>query len=469
LQWIGVIAGFVFLAWLWRYCRARPLFACAFFFILFQFVLRAISSIFLDAFGPVFAVEVLYEVGGTGATLAWVLSAAIAVVVVGRCLDPASLGRAVRAPPEDGAIRGAFTLGDLGFWLAVAIVASMYVDMLAGGVIPLFEGLERWEYTEEYAGPVHQWFFEYGNLLSLLLGVLSVHPRTRGGDVDLRFFGVMLAILLYAFLAAHRFSAFYAFTSMFLLPFAILFVPGIRPVRSGRRLEWLRRLLTSRSTRVLGFVLLLAIVIAALLNSLLNVRGFEPGLALFSFFQRVFVQPQQMWFLSYERVFLLGEYEPLRAFDFLFFDPIVPDRNSSVQYLMSLAIGEAYAARILAQGMQFAGGYPEVLFEMLGPWFGWIPVVVVAAITGLLLRELLKAIFEGRFVSAFGVLYVLYAFLLTYIGGMLNNLVNPVFWLKVLFMIAVLLLERRRDGSSKPLIPWVLWAPHRARAVEGRP
>lgn len=468
MQWVGVVSGVLFLIWLRRYVRVRPILGLAFFFIFFQIILRTVASIFLDAFGPVYAIELFDEVGGTGATLAWVVASTITVLIVAAFLSPRSVGAGLapaEAPPPP---KGAFTLGDLGYWLTVALVVALFLDMLSTGVIPLFDGLERWEYTDDYAGPVHQWFFEFGLLYCFMLGVLSVYPRVRGGETDLRFVVLLGVIFVYCVLAGHRFSIFYALGSYFLLSRAVTHIPGVRPAdpdSRGRRL--MRRFMTSRFARAVAVVLVLGGIGAAIVNSLVNVRGFAPALAAFSFAQRVLVQPQQFWFVTYDRVLLNDDYEPGRAFDFVFFDAIDPERNTTVQYLMSLSLGEAQTARILDQGAQYAGGFPEIVFELTGPYVGWLLVALQAAATGLLLRELLRAIYQGRMLSVFAVIYVLYALFITYVGGMLNNYVVLTFWVKVGFMCGVLLLEKKRDGSPRPLIPWVLWRPRPSLAVGG--
>jgi hypothetical protein len=459
---LGAATGAVLLAWLWAYVRPRPILALAFFFIFFQIVLRTISSMFLDAFGPVYAIELDYEVGGSGATVAWAATVVITVLIVSAFLSPRTISRGASIGSE-GAVPGALTLGDCGFWAATILVCALYADMLSGGVIPLFEGLERWEYTEQYAGPVHRWFFEFGTLLVCMLGVLSVYPRVLGGQTDLRFVVLLGIIFVYCVLAGHRFSIFYAFGAYFLLPRAVLYMPGVpAPKFESMATLIVRRLLASSVARFLSLVSVIGLVGFALVNSLVNVRGLAPALALFSFAQRTFVQPQQMWFLTHERVLAEGQYDSADALNFIFDEAINPERNSTIQYLMVLALGERRAALIIEQGMNFAGGYPEIVFEIGGPYLGWLLVALMAVVTGALLREFLRAVYEGRLLSVFAVLYVLFAFFITYVGGMLNNLVAMTFWIKVAFMFVVLALERGSDGRPRPVLPWVLWAPRRA-------
>ena len=465
MQWLGVASGFLLLVWLWKYVRPRPILGLAFFFIFFQILLRTLASIFLDAFGPVYAIELDDEVGGSGATFAWAMVVVMTVLIVAAFLSPKFVAKGLAPPRLVPSESGTVTVGDVGFWLSASMVAAMYIDMFSGGVIPLLEGLERWEYTENYAGALHKWFFEYGILLVCFLGVLSVYPRVRGGETDLRYVGLLGVIFVYAVLAGHRFSIFYAFGAYFLIPRAVVFMSGVRAADpSSRNSRMLRRMVTSRPARLLAVVVVLGGIGGALANSLVNVRGFAPALAAFSFAQRALVQPQQMWFLTYDRVFLKDDYDPSKAADFLFFDPLDPIKNTTAQFLMSQALGEARTMQILDAGSQYAGGFPEIFFELTGPYFGWLLVALQAVGTAVLLRELLRSVYEGRLLSAFAVLYVLFALLITYIGGMLNNYVVAMFWFKVAFMCTVLLLEKGRDGLPRPLIPWVLWRSRRASA-----
>ncbi len=60
---------------------------------------------------------------------------------------------------------------------------------------------------------------------------------------------------------------------------------------------------------------------------------------------------------------------PSVVFHSLFEDPIEPDRNTSIQYLMLATIGEPRTYDHLSHGFQFAGGFPEIFFELFGPYW----------------------------------------------------------------------------------------------------
>ena len=62
-----------------------------------------------------------------------------------------------------------------------------------------------------------------------------------------------------------------------------------------------------------------------------------------------------------------------------------------------------------------------------------------------------------RMAAAFLSLYVLFGFYVMYIGGMLNFIATPVYWIKIAALAAALLLEASLAKAGLPLVPWALF------------
>ncbi len=163
--------------------------------------------------------------------------------------------------------------------------------------------------------------------------------------------------------------------------------------------------------------------------------AFDPSSITVKLLQRVLVQPSQMWFVTWSRVVEQGDWRPDWAARFMFDIPTAFDGNKGVRYLMLREMGEHRAAELKSQGSQVAGGYPEVLFELLGPWLAWPSIALVGILTAWLLRKWLVSMIHGRLFTAFFAGYVLYAFFILYVGGMTNFLVAYTFWGKVILFL----------------------------------
>jgi hypothetical protein len=330
-------------------------------------------------------------------------------------------------------------------------LAVLYLDMLFRGPVPLFSGIDRLEYNSDMAGPLHPLVLEYGFLFAGIIGCMFVYPRLHGRDFDFRFLGLLVAFFAYYALTGNRFSAFYGFAGYFAIPLAAL--TAAHSVRTlgptPRRRSPYKRFLCSRSavvTAAAGFAFALA---ALLVNNIVNVRAYDDPGELFA--QRTLIQPVQLWFNTWiglgDRVD--DSFNPWNA---AFVNPIDATRNTSIQVLMIKNLGDARAEELIEAGTQFAGGYPEILFELFGPWLALPIALAFGGITALLMRTLVASVYLGRFLTAFFALYVLFGFNLLYIGGMLNFLATWTFGVKILALFAAYLLEGRlqRHNRSRP-------------------
>jgi hypothetical protein len=108
---------------------------------------------------------------------------------------------------------GRFSLPDLAFLAAALFVGALVLELLASGPIPLFAGIERFDYTRLYGGPLHRRLLEWGPMLALQLGIFFAVPLLHDRPADRRFLALLAVLILYRLLAGHRFSSLYVYTA----------------------------------------------------------------------------------------------------------------------------------------------------------------------------------------------------------------------------------------------------------------
>lgn len=163
-------------------------------------------------------------------------------------------------------------------------------------------------------------------------------------------------------------------------------------------------------------------------------------------------------------MFESGQFEPSVAFNFLFQDAIDPNRNTTMQYLMFASIGEPGTTDQILKGFQLAGGFPEIFFELFGPYLAWPFILGAGCIAAALTAYIVRGTLLGHYASAFVGMYVVYAFYVMYIGGMLNFVMPWTYWAKVTAFIVALVVERRLTHRGLSLVPWNLFSLPGSRA-----
>ena len=148
-----------------------------------------------------------------------------------------------------------------------------------------------------------------------------------------------------------------------------------------------------------GAVVVLAAIVssAGIYNNLANVRQFQGDEILSQFWERLLVQPSELGWISYERVFSFGQWQPDRVFDFLFQAPLDASRNTTPQFLMLETIGEPRTYEHISGGFQFAGGFPEIFFELFGPVYAWPFIFGAGYIAAGLTAVVVKGVIQGRY------------------------------------------------------------------------
>ncbi|ULK99254.1 DUF6418 domain-containing protein [Bradyrhizobium sp. I71] len=423
-------------------------------FLLFTFAWRTISSLYIDLTGPVFSSQLEMFIGPGVMTVFQSIAYFLTLLPFLWVFNARALDEWARAAPTPGlpASQSQLTLSDVTFYASVLFLILLFGALIQGGVIPLFAKIERWTFNEQ-ASFLHRLVVERGDMLCFWWGTMFVAERLRRQRYDYRFVGLLAVLTFYMFLAGGRFSPFYRYCAFFVIPFSAVLIVQARDLGSASLFSLLPRVSDRRIVLAgTGVIVLIAMMIAfALYWNLTRVRGFEGQAALDAFVERVLVQPSEIGWASYQRVLVNGDWDARHAFDFLFDRPIVAGRNTTPQLLMSETIGEPRTTEHITGGFQFAGGFPEIFFELFGPYFGWIFLLGAGWLTALLSAVMIRSIIAERYVTAALSFYVLYGIYVMYIGGMLNFVATPTYWVKIAALFAAIIIEERA-----PILPWVL-------------
>jgi hypothetical protein len=407
--------------------------------IVFSLSYRMIDVAYLDVFGPIYATELDKFVGGNGAAPYFVASVLCLALPLFYLFRDRSLIEGVRAPLPTTAYLN--TGARLGFWSVTALIAALYIDMMRIGVIPLFVGMDRLGYNT-MAGVLHNPVYGLGFLPAGALGILTVLPRLQGKSYHVPSIAVFLVLLLYWALTGNRFSAFLLAICYYALPFAAVVVLQRNGLLVSRRRRDAWSVLVSAKVVVPIVTIIGALaIIGLLLNSYYDVRNYADPM--FEIFQRIFVQPVQLFAVQWELV-QLGQSEGLdrQVLNEVLLDPLDPNANTTMRYLMVRELGYFRATELFNYGAQYAGGYPEILIELFGVYLA-IPVLLLLGLgTAFMARLIIRNILRGYLLSAMMAIYVYFAFSLAYIGGMLNSLYAPSLALKVLGLVIATLVER---------------------------
>lgn len=410
-------------------------------FVLMVLIPRIVALTYIDLYGPVYAEQLDREIGGTGSSMPLLATSVLLfILALAFIFRPAILRRLLDLPlaPHPRAVLA----GRLAFIACTLFIVLLYADLLMRGVIPLFDQMERYDYATDHAGPFHLMLFEYGFLFATVLGTFFVYPRLIGRGFDLRFMFLLFSLFGYFILTGHRFSAFYGFSCFFFLPLsALFFLKNVNALPSFSGQQTLaQRLLTRKSSWIFACAAMAIMLSGVIFNSLTNVRNYEnPEEKLV---QRVLIQPAELWWVTWDSMFNEGEETQELAWELMFSDPLASNRNTGIQYLMVKALGYNRTQELLNLGSQYAGGYPEVLFELVGPYAALPLALVFCLITALLLRLIVLSVCRGNFITVVMGVYVFYGFTLLFVGGMLNFLITPSYFVKIIALVLACLIEQ---------------------------
>lgn len=446
----NVLAVALILVLAGRIATSRPGLLLIALLIFGLFIWRVISVSYIGAFGPVFSEELEGYIGPGLAVLPLVACQGLVIVALlvsfrsprleALALDSRDRLAAI-VPP------GRFDLSNLAFWAVLAYVLGLWIELWLRGPIPLLSGIERFDYTRQYGGPLHQRLIEWGPMLAFQLGLFMTLPAIRGGRFDLRFAALFGALLIYLFVVGHRFSSFYAYSSFFIIPVGAML---LQPRQKGVERRSSTRILLYLTLAAAGLVVLVA---AALIHSYTVVRGAEIDLLRFKLTQRILVQQGEMWWATYERVFIHGDWDGALAMFRLFVEPFNPSSNSTMQYLMEQALPLDRAHALLKQGQTYTGGWPEVLFEIGGPAGGFFLVAASAILFSEFMFLLTRCIIEERYATCFFLTPLLYAAATYVLSGMVNSFVQLTFMVKLAVAILVYVMEDRWRASLRTRAP----------------
>jgi hypothetical protein len=426
--------------------RKRTAAAIAGFFILFSLSTRMLATIYIDVNGPIFAYELDRYVGGTQTAAPFALFVLVVIGALASIFRPSVLTHLL-AGHDTVSIYGEHA--ERAIFVAVAgFVALLYLEMLVIGPIPLFTGMDRITYDQQVAGPFHTLVMGNGAVFAFIIGMMFVLPRLRGSEFDFRYLTLFGAMMVYFGLTGNRFSVFYRDISFFLMAVAAL--PAIRAAGRtlGENRSGFARFLTSRTAVVLTGGLAAAAIGMLLFNSFYNVRGYRD--ADLQFQQRSIVQPVELWATALDRLEQRGGAPSPSTWYDTFTNPVDPTRNTTIQALMIQDLGYARATELLEAGQQYAGGYPEILLELVGFLPGVVFAIAFALVSAWVLRFAVIALCRGYLMTAWITIYIYFGTSLFYIGGMLNFVLAISYWIKIAILAAVYLFEKSRVRIVAP-------------------
>ncbi len=427
IDWIGAglsaMAAGAILVGMLSIATRRPALAGVFFFVFFAFAWRLGSALYIDLFGP-FADQLYRDVGPGISAVPLALSQGAIIAAI---LFSFRRERLSRLFSKSGAL-GAPIPSDVPFLVASLFVAGLWFELVFRGPIPLFAGLERYEYAAQFGGPLHHLFLRWGPMLSFLLGFLLAAPVLRSKSPDWSFAALFAGLMIYLFFVGHRFSSLYSNTSFFIIPGSVVL---------------LRRNMLPKRLRTLSIAgaIMAVLVLAAVVYSYAVVRGVQDTNVLEKLSQRALVQQGEMWWMTYERVFLNGDWNGLQAAFKLFVSPFDPHRNSTMQFLMESALPLDRAHFILRAGSAYTGGWPEVFFELGGPIGGFVLVCMAAIAYSEFMFLLARCIIQERYVTTFFLIPLLYAMSVLMVSGMVNSFIQTTFLIKVALAITAYFAE----------------------------
>jgi hypothetical protein len=447
--------GLSFFTFVFYVLSRRPVIFISFFFIIFTLAWRLTATMFIDLRGPVYSSQLARDIGPGIATVIHSIAYTVILIPFLYFFRKGEVDRWCAEAERGRTDSHAITLSDATFAIFVLFFLVLLFDLARYGTIPLGR-MERYQYS---GGVAHRLISQYGNFLAFWCGLMFAARYIRDRRFDLRMLGLLCAMMAYSFLTGSRFSAFYSQFGFFIIPWGGVIALQQRTVTNS--FSWIGQTFASRRSRsiAIGLIVVLATVVSfALYNNLTKVRGFAGEEVWNQFFERVLVQPSEVGWSSFERVFERGQFDPLVASHFLFQDPIDPNRNTSIQYLMFATIGEPRTTDQVLQGFQLAGGFPEIFFELFGPYLAWPFLLGAGCIAAALTAYVIRGTLLGNYASAFLALYVLFGFYVMYIGGMLNFVMPWIYWVKVATFVIVLIAEHSLASKGLSLLPWNLLA-----------
>lgn len=441
---MAVAAVLAAIAWI---AATRPALGFIGFFVFFAFAWRLVSVLYIDVFGPLFSEQLERDIGPGISAVPLAISQALVIAALLFSFRPQRLQGLFS---EGGSIlrghlpAGGLDLAGIAFWIASLFIAALWVELLLSGPIPLFAGLERFDYSRLYGGPLHLLLMQWGPMFAFQLGIVFVAPTLNNRPFDRRFAALFAILLLYLFLVGHRFSSFYAYASFFIIPI------GATLLGQRARDQSARDLFSGKALRYIAVagVALCFLVIVAVAYSYLVVRRFEGAELLEKLSQRILVQQGEMWWMTYERIFLRGDWNSDFAAYKLFFEPFNPNRNSTMQFLMELALPVQRAHFILEQGSAYTGGWPEAVFELGGPVGGFALVGLSAIIFSEFMFLVIRCIVQERFATCLFLTPILFALSIDIVSGMLNSFIQMTFLIKIAVALVVYVTE---DGWRSSL------------------
>ncbi len=396
--------------------------------ILISMTLRVLSVSYIDLFGPMYSRQLFKIIGSGTDSLYLILCYSIFLLPFLLFLDffvfryRNDLKPQVIPPGQGQSVT-------LFYFILFGLLGAVYVQLFTGGVIPLFDRMERYDFANNYAGPLHGYLFKYGAILTLFLGGQTVYSKLITKKYDRRSFVIFSLLIAYALLTGHRFAAFNKFGSFFMIPFSLVFAYNFR-IKQPTNMKRMGK----ECWIVLGIgIVSLSVAMFAIVNSYSRVRTAANESVFEKIQERLLIQQGEMWVEAVDRIDSNKKESTETIVDFLFFNPMKPGKNTSIQYLMWASIGEE-AVGIIDIGQQYAGGFPEIFLEIFGIYLVLPALILFSVIMVIFFIIFLNALRKGKLLTMLMASFIIYSFVLTIYNGMLNQFFVLTFFIKILLL-----------------------------------
>ena len=385
--------------------------------------LKLLSVAYIDLFGPVYSRQLEIYVGNQDGLVILLFSYLLFLMPILYFLDRWFTKH--RTVISQWSYNGRNSSIRYCYYAILLIIVVAYAQLFASGQIPLFDGIERYDYAK-ISGPLHRAIFKYNAVIMFFTGSLAVLSFIKTRRINKYSIVVFVAFDMYALLTGHRFAVFLKALEFFAIPFSLIVFRDTFKLRTRVRIK-------SKIIVMLMYLTVVSGIFSAvgLTNSYLNIRHSPTTSApLNGSLERLLIQQGELWHASVDRA-QIGETKDMdTALKYLFYDPILPGRNTAIQYLMWLSIDKE-AIRILNNSQQYAGGFPEIFVEVFGLGWQFIFVLAFGVVVVVPLIWTLQAILGGKIMSCLLGGFIIYAFVLTVYNGLVHQYFVLTFSLKL--------------------------------------
>lgn len=394
--------------------------------ILFSFIWRLISSLYLDL-NKVYAVELFKYIGGKYFSsfflCLYYILVILAFLLVFRRKNIYYMNKKYKIKKIVN-----INILHIGTFLIALFLFFLYVNLLKSGNIPLFTGIERYIYKVQYSNFFLKNFLIYQTFIFMAMGILFVYYKLENNRIFIKMILIIFIMyLLYLILIGNKFSALFLNICFFLIPISLLIFLGYY------------KNINLFSKKIIYILIMVLLFYKFIMYILIDLRGYEVDYAFEYLKHRILVQQAQLWWSGYERCFIYNNFNSLSAIDKVFIEPIKIG-NTSLFYLMEKELGD-YVYIALAKGSQYTGAFPIIYAEIFGPIISYFIIFLMSLILASLIKLFFKLILLQKYFSMLSIMFLFQPIYLSMVSGKLIFLTLPFYYVKIILFLLIFIFE----------------------------